>query len=309
MHEIFREWRRIADEYSPARAFCGEIWVGRPERLAAYLRSDELHTAFNFDFLMAPWLPGQLRAVIDDTIASHAAVGAPPTWVLGNHDVCRPVSRYAREQADLMPMARHLDDFTGPADFDLGRRRTRAAALMMLALPGGAYVYQGEELGLPEAEDIPAEALQDPIWFQSGGNQKGRDGCRVPLPWTSTGDSLGFSPDGSAEPWLPQPADWSALAADVQDGVPGSTLELYRAALTLRRELDELGDGTLEWLDSPENTLVFTRPAGAGGSRFECWTNLGDAPVTLPDGRALLTSGDLGADGTLPSDTTVWMRR
>ena len=310
VHEIFREWRRIADEYSPARAFCGEIWVGRPHRLAAYLRPDELHTAFNFDFLMAPWLPGDLRSVIDATIASHAAVGAPPTWVLGNHDVCRPVSRYAREQAGLEPMARHLDDFAAlPADFDLGRLRTRAAALLMLALPGGAYVYQGEELGLPEAEEIPADALQDPIWFQTGGTEKGRDGCRVPLPWTASGDSLGFSPDGSAAPWLPQPSDWTALAADAQDGVPGSTLELYRAALTLRRRLDELGDGTLEWLEGPADSLVFTRPAGAGEHRFECWTNFGSAPVTLPDGQVLLASGDLDADGNLPSDTTVWMHR
>ncbi len=310
VHEIFREWRRIADEYSPARAFCGEIWVGRPHRLAAYLRPDELHTAFNFDFLMAPWLLGELRSVIDATIASHAAVGAPPTWVLGNHDVCRPVSRYAREQAGLKPMARHLDDFAElPADFDLGRLRTRSAALLMLALPGGAYVYQGEELGLPEAEGIPAEALQDPIWFQSGGTEKGRDGCRVPLPWNASGDSLGFSPEGSAAPWLPQPSDWTALAADAQDGVPDSTLELYRAALKLRHQLDELGDGTLRWLDGPADTLVFTRPAGAGEHRFECWTNFGVASVTLPQGRVLLASGDLDADGNLPSDTTVWMSR
>jgi alpha-glucosidase len=309
VHEIFREWRQVADEYSPARAFCGEIWVGRAHRLAAYLRSDELHTAFNFDFLMAPWLPGPLRSVIDATIASHAAVGAPPTWVLGNHDVCRPVSRYARAQEGLDPMARSLAHYQDhPADFELGGRRLRAAALLMLALPGGAYVYQGEELGLPEAEEIPAEALQDPVWFQSGGTVKGRDGCRVPLPWTAAGDTYGFSPDGSAQPWLPQPADWAPFAADAQDGVPGSTLELYKAALKLRRELSALGDGTLEWLDGPEGTLAFARPADADGVRFQCWTNLGSAPVALPAGEVLIASGELAAAGSLPSDTTVWLR-
>lgn len=309
VHDIFRSWRRIADEYSPARSFCGEIWVGRAHRLAAYLRPDELHTAFNFDFLMAPWLPGPLRCVIDSTIASHAAVGAPPTWVLGNHDVTRPVSRYAREQEGLAPMARNLVHFEGlPADLELGRRRARAAALLMFALPGGAYVYEGEELGLPEAEDIPAEALQDPVWFQSGGTDKGRDGCRVPLPWTSAGDSYGFSPDGSAAPWLPQPADWAPLAADAQDGVPGSTLELYKAALKLRRELRELGDGTLEWLDAPANTLAFTRPGGPDGGRFQSWTNLGSEPVALPAGEVLLASDELTGDGRLPADTTVWLR-
>ena len=309
VHDIFREWRRIADEYTPSRSFCGEIWVGRAHRLAAYLRPDELHTAFNFDFLMAPWLPGPLRSVIDATIASHAAVGAPPTWVLGNHDVCRPVSRYAREQEGLVPMARNLVHFQDrPADFETGLRRARAAALLMFALPGGAYVYEGEELGLPEAEDIPAEALQDPVWVQSGGTDKGRDGCRVPLPWTSAGESYGFSPEGAAAPWLPQPDDWAPLAADAQDGVAGSTLELYKSALRLRRELGELGDGTLEWLDSPAGTLALTRPGGADGARFQSWTNLGTEPVALPAGEILLASGELPGDGTLPADTTVWLR-
>ena len=309
VHDIFREWRRVADEYTPARAFCGEIWVGRAHRLAAYLRPDELHTAFNFDFLMAPWLPGRLRQVIDATIASHAAVGAPPTWVLGTHDVCRPVSRYAREQEGLDPMARALVHYQDrPADYEVGRRRARAAALLMFALPGSAYVYQGEELGLPEAEEIPAEALQDPVWLQSGGAEKGRDGCRVPLPWTSAGDSYGFSPAGSAAPWLPQPADWAPLAADAQDGVAGSTLELYRAALRLRRGLDALGDGPLAWLDAPAGVLAFARPGGDGSSRLECWTNLGTDPVRLPAGELLLVSGELD-EGLLPADTTAWLRR
>jgi len=307
VHDIFRSWRAIADEYTPSRAFCGEIWVGRAHRLAAYLRPDELHTAFNFDFLMAPWQPGKLRAVIDSTIASHAAVGAPPTWVLGNHDVARPVSRYAREQVGLDPMARNLHHFEGrPADFDLGRRRVRAAAMMMFGLPGSAYVYEGEELGLPEAEDIPAEALQDPIWVQSGGTDKGRDGCRVPLPWTADGQSFGFSPEGGAEPWLPQPKDWAELAADVQDGQEDSTLELYRTALGLRRQLAELGDGTLQWLDTPEQVLAYARPSRSGGGGFQSWTNFGPDPIALPAGELLLASGDL-VDGQLPADTTVWV--
>ena len=306
VHDIFREWRVIADEYTPSRAYCGEIWVGRAHRLAAYLRPDELHTAFNFDFLMAPFLPSTMRAVIDATIASHAAVGAPPTWVLGNHDVARPVSRYAREQVGLEPMARNLVHFEHlPADFDLGRRRARAAALLMFGLPGSSYVYEGEELGLPEVEDIPAEALQDPVWTMSGNTDKGRDGCRVPLPWTSAGYDYGFSPEGGAEPWLPQPKEWAALAADVQDGTPGSTLELYRAALKLRRGLSQLGDGVLEWLDAPEGVLAYRRPGEGGG--FQSWTNFGPDPVALPAGELLLASGDL-VNGQLPADTTAWLR-
>lgn len=307
VHDIFRQWRAIADEYSPARSFCGEIWVGRPHRLAAYLRADELHTAFNFDFLMAPWLPVAVREVVDATIANHAAVGAPPTWVIGNHDVARPVSRYARDQHALAPMARNLTHFEQlPADFDLGRRRARAAALLMLALPGGAYVYQGEELGLPEAEHIPADALQDPVWVQSGGTDKGRDGCRVPLPWTASGASYGFSPENAAEPWLPQPDDWAPLAADAQDGVAGSTLELYRAALKLRREWDAFGDGELHWLDAPAGVLAFARP-GTGGDGVRSWTNFGPDAVALPEGEVLLASAEL-TDALLPADATVWLR-
>ncbi len=308
VHDIFREWRAIADEYQPSRAFCGEIWVGRPHRLAAYLRPDELHTAFNFEFLMAPWLPDQLRSVIDSTIANHAAVGAPATWVLGNHDVMRPVSRYAREQVGLVHGARNLIHFEGiPADVDLGRRRARAAALLMFGLPGSSYVYEGEELGLPEAEDIPADQLQDPVWAMSGHTDKGRDGCRVPLPWTSEGYDYGFSPEGGAAPWLPQPAEWAELAADAQAGLPGSTLTLYRDALALRRQLPELGDGTLTWLDASAQVLAYTRPGDGGGAEFQSWTNFGSEPVELPAGEVLTSSGDL-VDGLLPSDTTVWLK-
>ncbi len=308
VHDIFREWRAIADEYQPSRAFCGEIWVGRPHRLAAYLRPDELHTAFNFEFLMAPWLPDQLRSVIDSTIANHAAVGAPATWVLGNHDVMRPVSRYAREQVGLVHGARNLIHFEGiPADVDLGRRRARAAALLMFGLPGSSYVYEGEELGLPEAEDIPADQLQDPVWTMSGHTDKGRDGCRVPLPWTSEGYDYGFSPEGGQAPWLPQPAEWAELAADAQAGVPGSTLTLYRDALALRRQLPELGDGTLTWLDAPAQVLAYSRPGGGGGAEFQSWTNFGSEPVALPAGEVLISSGEL-VDGQLPADTTVWLK-
>lgn len=305
IHEIFRSWRAVADEYSPSRAFCGEIWVGRPHRLAAYLRADELHTAFNFDFLMAPWLPAKVREVIDLTLTNHAAVGAPPTWVLGNHDVCRPVSRYARDQRLLAPMDRnlvHLRDL--PSDIELGRRRARAAALLMLALPGGAYVYEGEELGLPEVEDLPLEAMQDPTVKQTLGQDPGRDGCRVPIPWSDdAGSNYGFSPAGASAPWLPQPSDWGRYAAAAQDGVAGSSLELYRAALAIRNRHAALGDGTMTWLATPAEVLAFTREPG-----FACWVNLGQEPVGLPQGVSVLVcSGELTADGKLPSDTAVWL--
>ena len=305
VHEIFRAWRRVADSYDGTRAFCGEIWVGRDARLAAYLRPDELHTAFNFNFLMAPWLPGPMRAVIDRTLDAHASVGAPPTWVLGNHDVCRPVSRYARPQDLLKPEDRFLSDFLPlPADFEVGLRRARAAALLSLALPGGAYIYQGEELGLPEAEAIPREALQDPWAFGTNFENLGRDGCRVPLPWTASGDTFGFGPIGGEQPWLPQPEFFGRLSAAAQEGDPSSTLSFYRAALTARAGNPALGDGGMTWVDAGPEVLAFTRDPG-----FGCWVNFGPEPVALPAGaEPILSSGAPIDGGLLPSDTAVWLR-
>ncbi len=303
VHEIFRHWREIADSYEEPRAYCGEIWVGRDHRLTAYLRPDELHTAFNFNHLMCPWLPGALRQSIDATIASHAAVGAPPTWVLGNHDVCRPVSRFARPQELTVDGDRFLSHFVDrPADLAAGRRRARAAALLSLALPGGAYIYQGEELGLPEVEDIPLEAMQDPMVVGTNYENLGRDGCRVPLPWTRHGASAGFSPEGSAAPWLPQPKGWGDLSAEAQEGDVASTLEMYRDALHVRRHHQALGDGTLTWIDGGPAVLAFRREPG-----FECWVNLGANPVPLPRGELLAASADV-TGGVIPTDAAVWLR-
>jgi len=303
VHDIFRSWRRVADSYDGPRVFCGEIWVGRDHRLTAYLRPDELHTAFNFNFLMAPWLAAPLRATISSTLAAHIAVGAPATWVLGNHDVCRPVSRYARPQELLQPGFPNLQPYLDlPADVEVGRRRARAAALLSLALPGGAYIYQGEELGLAEVEEMPADARQDPIFAGTGGANVGRDGCRVPLPWTPTGDSYGFGPDGGAPTWLPQPAEFGDLAASMQDGDPASVLTLYRAALKLRAGHPALGDGELEWLEAGDDVLAFRREPG-----FACWVNLGRQAVALPRGATLLLASQDLSDGLLPPDTAAWL--
>jgi alpha-glucosidase len=226
-HEIYRSWRAVADSYDPPRVLIGEVWLADADRLAAYLRPDEMHTAFNFDFLGCPWDVKTLRRVIDDTLASHAAVSAPSTWVLSNHDVTRHVTRYGRDDTGFefaLRAARH----GRPVDLALGRRRARAAALLAMALPGSVYVYQGEELGLPEVEDLPDEIRDDPLYVRSGGADPGRDGCRVPLPWSSSGSSLGFSPPGAAAPWLPQPADWVDLTVAAQADDRGSMLTLYR---------------------------------------------------------------------------------
>ncbi len=299
VHDVFRAWRAIGDTYDPPRVFVAEAWVPDAERLARYLRPDELQTAFSFNFLRAAWLAPDLRDNITETLAENTGVGAPATWVLSNHDVARHVSRLARKPETGRGYT--LDDIADlPADIPLGIRRARAATLLMLALPGTAYLYQGEELGLPEVEDIPAALLDDPTWERSGHTRRGRDGCRVPIPWSGDTPPYGFG-GGS---WLPQPAAFAAHTADKLEADPESILHLYRDALAIRKAHPALGGGELAWLDSPEGTLAFAREPG-----FTALVNVSSSPVSLPeDAEVMLTSGPLTANGSLPADTAVWLR-
>ncbi len=300
VHEIYRRWRAIADSYEEPRVLVGEIWLPDPDRLARYLRPDELHTAFNFDFLSCPWEPGRLRESIDSALAAHAPVDAPTTWVLSNHDVTRPVTRYGRADTSFAFESKQADT---PTDLERGTRRARAAALLAMALPGSMYVYQGEELGLPEVEDIPFERRRDPMWLRSGGVDPGRDGCRVPIPWEGDRPPYGFSPAGAERPWLDPPDDWAHLTVAAQSAVATSMLALYREGLRLRRVTPELGDGALRWLPSTESALAFARD-----ERFVCLVNFGPEPVELPAGAAVLIASNELEGGALPQDTTVWLR-
>ncbi|WP_137989656.1 glycoside hydrolase family 13 protein [Streptomyces vilmorinianum] len=279
VHEIHRGWRRLLESYGPDRIGVAEAWAPTPERLALYVRPDELHQAFNFQFLNCAWDAAALRTVVEESLRATASVGAPTTWVLSNHDVVRHTTRYG------------------------SLSRARAAALLMLALPGSAYVYQGEELGLPEVMDLPDELRQDPAFWRGGsaarkgsgsggepeasGQEGLRDGCRVPLPWTPDGPSYGFGPCGA---WLPQPPEWAALSVAAQHADPSSTLELYRHALRLRREHPALGAGeTVEWLDVPEGVLAFRRRAEGGDVVVTLNTTDRDVDLPLP-GSPLLSS-------------------
>jgi alpha-glucosidase len=268
-----------------------------PVRFANYLRPDELHTAFNLEFLCSPWDAARLRNVIDSTLAYHAPVGAPATWLLSNHDVTRVVTRYGREDTSFSFAAKRHDT---PTDLELGTRRARAAALLTLALPGSAYVYQGEELGLWEVEDIPPELRQDPMWHRSGRTDPGRDGCRVPLPWSGDEPPFGFSPLGSAMPWLPQPGAWKAYTVQAQTGDPQSMLELYRSALRVRRSFR---DEPFAWMASGPEVLTFQR------GEYVCVVNLSDRDVPLPAHESIvLASGPV--DGlVLAPDTAVYLIR
>jgi alpha-glucosidase len=219
--------------------------------------------------------------------------------VLSNHDTIRHRTRYGRDLIDAQAPAGGV-----PTNLELGLRRARAAALLELALPGGAYVYQGDELGLPEVEDLPEDVLDDPTWERSGHKVRGRDGCRVPIPWGGSEPPYQFGP-GNGQPWLPQPADWAPLTAEAQAADPDSMLSLYKAALRIRKEHQALGDGRLEWdEDTPKGVLSFTRHPG-----FRCLVNISTEPIDLPGGdtEVLLASQPL-ANGKVPVDTTVWLR-
>jgi alpha-glucosidase len=321
VHEIYRSWRRVADEY-PERVLIGEIWIPDAARLARYVSPGELHTVFNFPYLSCPWDAAALREVIDRTLDLHASAGAPATWVLSNHDVDRVVTRYGRADSSF-DLARRAYYHALPVDTELGTRRARAAALLTMALPGSVYVYQGEELGLPEVCDIPDDLRQDPMWSRTGGADPGRDGSRVPLPWSGQEPPFGFSPGhASGAPWLPQPKEWRELTVAAESGSAASMLALYRDALQARRAEPALGDGPMTWLPSAAGVLAFDRPAGPGtgseaadgddpgqGAGVRCVVNLSGEPAELPPQAGLiLASGPLTADGLLPPDTSAWLR-
>jgi alpha-glucosidase len=312
LQALFRSWRAILGSYPStgfpgARTAIGEVWYDEPGTLLPYIATGGLPQVFNFELILARWQAAAFRDAIDNVLALTGGSRAP--WVIGNHDVPRPASRYRLDDGFTPDMAARLVAI-GAQNAELGARRARAAALLLLALPGSAYIYQGEELGLPEVTDIPDEARRDPAFWR-GGRKPGRDGCRVPLPWSRRGANFGFSAGSSpAPPWLPQPPGWGNYSAEEQRADPGSFLGLYRAALRLRHDHPALGRGTLRWLDEPRDRqypglLCFAREPG-----FIFAANFGAAATPLPPHReALLASGPdpWPSDGSLPPDTAVWL--
>ena len=309
VHEIYEEWRRILNSYgAPDRILCAEAWVEPPVRAARYVRPTEMHQAFNFDFLDARWDAPRLRNAITDSLAATGSVGAPTTWVLSNHDVVRHASRFGLEQNHRRPNGIGAGD--PQPDRLLGLRRARAATALMLALPGAAYLYQGEELGLPESTDMDDAFRQDPAFHRTGGGELGRDGCRVPMPWVKGAPAFGFG--SMTDTWLPQPPIYGDYAVDQQKGVAGSTLELYRTLLAIRRE-HRLGAGSFSWLEEyaghpPYEMVVGFVNVGGDDAPVGVVANLSEAAVALPAGaRVLVASDHLTADGLLPTDTTAWV--
>lgn len=300
IHEIVRDWRTLLNEFSTPgheRMMVAEAWVSPASRLARYLRSDEYHQSFNFDLLASEWDAASMRNIIVEAHAQASGVGSTPTWVLSNHDVVRHATRYGLPK-DTDWRSWLLDGPHDILDVPLGQRRARAAALLLLGLPGSCYIYQGDELGLEEVWDLPIEVLDDPVWEQSGRTKKGRDGCRVPIPWSTDGPSYGF---GDGEAWLPQPPTFSEASAQAQFGNDDSMLELYKRAIAVRRS-NFIDDEDLTPVDVGADVVAFSR-----GSGVQCWMNLGDSPVALPTGAdVLVASVELGTD--LPANAAAWFR-
>jgi len=297
VHEIYQTWRALLDTYETDRILVAEAWVQPLSRLARYVREDEMHQAFNFDYLETEWDAAALRRTIDASMGANQLVGAPTTWVMSNHDVVRHASRLGLEPGTPRPNGIRAGD--AQPDHELGLRRARASTLLMLGLPGSAYLYQGEELGLPDHTSLDDDLRQDPTWWRSQYTEAGRDGCRVPLPWESDAPGLGFGPTGKT--WLPQPDSYAELARDRQTGVEGSTLDMYQSALALRRAF-KLGAGSLEWgADRGAEVLGYTN------GEVTVIANMGPTAVPLPAGEVLMASGELAPDGMLPPDVTAWL--
>ena len=277
VHDIHRSIRKVLDEY-PEAVTVGEIWVFDNEDFAKYLRPDELHLGFNFRLVRADFDAVEVREAIENSLAAAELAGSAPTWTLSNHDVEREVTRYG--------------------DGAIGLARAKAMALVMLALPGAVFVYNGEELGLPNVE-LPDEVLQDPVWERSGYEERGRDGCRVPMPWSGRTPPFGFS--DNSDTWLPMPSDWAALTVEAQSDDPDSTLALFRRAIAIRHRRTEVSHSKVEFLAGPPDVVTFRCSDG-----LVCVLNAGSTPVPLPEGELLITSAPV--DGELPANSAVWLR-
>ncbi|WP_338021081.1 glycoside hydrolase family 13 protein [Arcanobacterium phocisimile] len=299
VHEIYREWRNVLNEYGRDRMLVAEAWVDPPSRGALYVREEEMSQAFNFDYLKCGWRPARLRTIIDQTLREMNNVGAPVTWVLSNHDVVRHTSRFGFDPEHSTEAGIGLGD--PQPDRELGLRRGLAMTLFTFGLPGSVYIYQGEELGLPEVTDMPDDARQDPTWLRTGYQVRGRDGCRVPLPWKANPADTGFG----AHPWLPQPADWHEFAAERQEDDPQSVLNFYRA-MTARRRHYDLGHGDFEWVAYDNNEVLVVR-----NGKITLALNMTSEPAVIPGQYSIViasgTCDHVSGGVELAANTAAWL--
>jgi len=324
-HEVWRHWRAVIDGYErdhPGRelVMVAETYAPkRPELAAEYIRPGEFRQAFCFELMSTPWAAPRLRRTIAEIVETRVDVASNTAWAMNNHDVARAATRLGRADAadDTDWVRPPIAAAHGEIDLALGTRRARAALLLMLALPGAVYLYQGEELGLPEVLDLAPEARQDPSFARTNGAELGRDGCRVPVPWTDdAATSYGFSAVASpTAPWMPQPAGWGRYAASTQVDADASTLTLFQRAIAARRDAFAQGDAPIDWLDVDDHDLVAFRRGDT-----VVVTNTGASARPLPavlgrHRRVLICSapehsierGAIAAQIDVPANATIWL--
>ena len=315
-HEHWRRWRRLIDAYEvehPGRDLVtvSEAYTpGRPELLLKFVEPDQFHQSFNFDLMLAPWIAPVIRSSVAEVYDVLTAAGTTVTWTLNNHDTQRAVTRYGRANAASIESwtKNNLVYVEAPVDEVLGLRRAEAMIVFTAGLPGSLYLYQGEELGLPEVFDIPADRREDPLFIRTNGKEIGRDGCRIPLPWADDATSaFGFSPVPHDEPWLPLPADWGRYAASAQVVDPASTLSLYRYLMAERRTIDPALP--LEWVLPDSDELVAYRRGD-----LLVVLNVTEHDVALPDdlsagATAVIASVRDHVDAAVvPANGCLWLR-
>lgn len=297
-HVIFREWRKLFNSYTPSLSAVAEANAEKASRRILYAREDELGQAFNFDLLKSPWDAEHMFNVIDANTNLAKEYGTASTWVLSNHDKVRHVSRYALPNGTDYKAWLMTDGQSPMPDYLVGTARAKAATMLMLALPGSAYIYQGEELGLREVANIDTGLLQDPVWTNSKNKFKGRDGCRVPIPWDGS-KNFGFT---KGEPHLPMPEWFKNFAVEALELSPKSFLNFYRTAIKLRRKLTI--DDSFKWIENPDrNILHFAR-----SKKWHSFTNLNSEPVAIPKCREVIMSSGPVNGKFVPANTTIWYK-
>jgi alpha-glucosidase len=275
-HGIIRNLRALVDAYAGDRVTVGEVYLLSTAAVAPYYgHSDELHLAFNFPPLYAPWNAGAWRQQIDDVVTHLDPRGAWPTWVLSNHDNARHRTRYGSEA------------------------RARAAAVLLLTLRGTPFLYAGEELGLEDAL-VPPDRVRDP---------GGRDGCRAPIPWTSAPEH-GWA---VGDAWLPWTADADTRNVESLRAEPDSILHLYRRLLAARRRSAALRTGTWSALPAPDGVLAYRR-ARDGDTRVVLVNFTAERKsVDIREPRTVEVASDgtregMAFDGTLAPDEAIVLR-
>ncbi len=296
--DVYKQWRKLFNQYDPPKVAVAEANV-LPERIPLYASEETLGQCFDFRFIFTPFNAQAYKENVTEAIELAKINGSSCTWCLSNHDQIRHATKFGLDKSVDRRLWMLSDGKSAELDRETGTKRALAATLFILALPGSTYLYQGEELGLHEVTDIPESMIQDPQYLKNLKFDKGRDGCRVPLPWEANADYFGFSTGGSH---LPQPSWFKNYAVDMQFGKHESSLSIYQEALRIRKDL--MCEESMTWHETGDpEVLHFSRPNG-----WNCLINFEGDDYLIPNGDIILSSTPI-VKGRLPAGSTLWIQR